>query len=415
MLAPAFGVYVHFPYCAQRCSYCDFAVVVRRTIQHERYRDAVLAELAGKSAWFPGRRAVSVYFGGGTPSLWRPDCIAEVLAACLSQFPTPTGCTPEVTVECDPADLSTECLAGLRAAGVNRLSLGAQTFAPKRLAMLGRRHTPDDIVAAVAAAQAVGFENISLDLIIGQAGQRGVDLQRDLDALVALQPTHVSLYLLTVEPGTALAARVRAKRAPAPHPERQARAYRQVCTELARSGFAHYEISNFAAQGAGLDRRSVHNRLYWTGGEYLGLGVGAHSFRRPPVAAPSLPIGQRFANDRALEPFLGLWAGRGAPPLPSSIVLSPEAPGLALFEDLASATLAREALWLFLRRIDGFSQRAFQAEFGIDPLAELGAPMQQLVARGLVALEPVVGQADLRIRLTEEGLLFADEVGAALM
>ncbi len=430
----AFGVYIHFPYCAQRCPYCDFAIAVRRTIRHERYLQAIQRELAAKAPLFAGRRAVSVYFGGGTPSLWRPDCLAAALASARSAFPPPPGCVPEVTVECDPAELSArtagpaarERLSSLRQAGVTRLSLGAQSFSPRHLSALGRRHQPQDIVAAVAAARAVGIERLSIDLMIGLPGQTRAELDADLQALLALAPEHVSLYLLTVEPRTPLAAAIRRGAAPGVDPEAQAAAYEQVRQVLSQAGFRHYEISNFARHSPAADYASIHNRLYWTGGEYLGLGVGAHSFRRQPAQPGQHPAGsgQRFANLRGIDPYLAVWDPRPSddraapasslPLLPSGPSQAPPPaselalPGLALYEDRDGDSLAREAMWLSLRRIDGIDPAAFQAEYGIDPLTAFAEEIAEQRARGLLA-------ADTPLRLTAAGLLLADEVGAAFL
>lgn len=432
----AFGVYIHFPYCAQRCPYCDFAIAVRRTIRHDRYLNAIKRELSAKAKLFAGRRAVSVYFGGGTPSLWRPDCIAAALASALAAFPPPAGCTPEVTVECDPAELSARTageaardrLAALRQAGVTRLSLGAQSFSPRHLAALGRRHQPEDIVAAVAAARAAGFANLSLDLMIGLPEQTPAELHADLQALIALSPQHVSLYLLTVEPRTPLAAAIRRGAAPGVEPEAQAGAYETVRQVLSQSGFAHYEISNFARRSPDTDYASVHNRLYWTGGEYLGLGVGAHSFRRQAAAPDEHPAGrgQRFANLRGIDPYLAVWdrgpasettttrPGRALPI--AGEVSDAEAasendlglPGLALYEDRDGDSLAREAMWLSLRRIDGIAPAAFRAEYGVDPCQVFAEEIAEQRDRGLLA-------HDEPLRLTSDGLLLADEVGAAFL
>lgn len=445
-----FGVYIHFPYCVQRCPYCDFAIAVRRTIRHDRYQHAVEHELAQKSPWFVGRRAVSVYFGGGTPSLWRPDCLAATLRSALSQFPPPDGVTPEVTVECDPAELSPlragtaaqQRLQALRSVGVNRLSLGAQSFSARHLRALGRRHQPEDIYASVLAARQAGFRNLSVDLMIGLLDQSLAELDADLDALLSIRPEHVSLYLLTVEPRTPLSAAIRRGASPQIDVDAQASAYDHVRARLAAAGFAHYEISNFARRDDARDLRSRHNRLYWTGGEYLGLGVGAHSFRRLPSLPGEHPAGrgQRFANLRGIDPYLAVWAP-GASTSPANPSLAgtaasgghqpparraslpvldgdasvwgpdgdpPAFPGLSLFEDRDGDALAREAMWLSLRRVEGIQPAEFRAEYGIDPCLAFADIVAEQRKNGLLA-------GDLPLRLTPAGLLLADEVGAAFL
>lgn len=396
-----FGVYIHFPFCQQRCPYCDFAVAVRKQIPHDSYLRSVAAELAVKAPLFAGRRAVSVYFGGGTPSLWRTDCVAQVLQLVLDAFPPPPGTRPEVTLECDPHGASAEQLAGLRAAGVNRLSIGAQSFQPGHLQQLGRQHRPDEIAETVRLARDAGFANLSLDLMIGLIGQDTAQLDADLARLVALQAEHVSLYQLTVEPGTGLAAAIKRGTTRAPDADFQAEAYDRVRAHLHRAGFHHYEISSFARTGP-KDLRAVHNRLYWTGGEYLGLGVSAHSFRRFPDGEA-----ERFANTRSTDAYLSRWS-RAEPS-----AQAPWDPGsdaeLSLYEMRPREELAREALWLGLRALDGISCGAFAQAFGVDPRIAQRSVIEQLQARGLLELSGDV------LRLSHKGALWADEVGAALL
>jgi putative oxygen-independent coproporphyrinogen III oxidase len=242
---PPFGVYVHFPYCQQKCPYCDFAVAVRKQIPHQRYLRALTCELQAKASLFPNRRAISVYFGGGTPSLWQVDCLAAALRTILAAFPPPAGLVPEVTVECDPHGTTLAQLQALHAAGVNRLSIGAQSLQPRHLITLGRQHTPQEIPQVVEHARAAGFANLSLDLMIGLCGQRRDELAADLEGLLALAPEHVSLYQLTVEPGTPLAASIKRGTQIKPSDDDQADAYEQVRTVLSQSGYQHYEVSSF--------------------------------------------------------------------------------------------------------------------------------------------------------------------------
>lgn len=391
----SFGVYIHFPYCTARCPYCDFAVAVRKEIRHDRYLDAICAELSAKAPLYRERRAVSLYFGGGTPSLWRPDCVATARARVFAAFPPPDGVVPEVTLECDPAELTPQKLVEFAAAGVNRLSIGAQSFSRRHLHVLGRRHVPEQITATVNAARAAGFTNLSIDLMIGLLSQKPRELVADLDALVALAPEHVSLYQLTVEPRTRLGADVRRGLVRGPDSDAQAAAYEQVCAVLGQRGYSHYEISSFARNTA---LRSRHNSLYWTGGEYLGLGMGAHSFRR------QADVGERFANARGLDDYLQLWSGS-----PPPFALRDGAPGLSLYERLSSEALRKEAVWLSLRRVEGLSRSRFLREYGVDPGLEYAQVVTAMTARGwLISTEDT-------LRLSPTGLLFADEVGAAFL
>lgn len=396
-----FGVYVHFPYCRQRCSYCDFAVAVHPQIPHEEYLQSLLHELAAKADLFAGRRAVSVYFGGGTPSLWQPDCLDAALSQIVSVFPSPDGVSPEVTLECDPGDVSTAQLQAWQRAGVTRLSIGAQSFSPTQLVSLRRQHQPQHIVELVDRARQAGFARISLDLLVGMPGQTLPELSDDLRKLLSLRPEHVSLYQLTVEPHTMLSVQIRRGQQRPPCPELQADAYDLVRATLADAGFRHYEISNFARMQPGdPDLRAVHNRLYWTHGEYLGLGVSAHSFRRLPDGTA-----ERFANQRGPSSYLRTWHK----PSPQPFALQPDEPSLSLYELRDRESLWKEALWLALRELDGVRYDQFVALHDRDPRVLCAETLSSLTSRGLIDAD------EAGLRLSSHGVLFADEVGAAFL
>ena len=375
-----FGVYIHFPYCRKRCPYCDFAVHARARIPHEQYAAAVLKELAERAPLFAGRRLTSVYFGGGTPGLWRADCVGEVLAAVRATFARAEGATGEleVTVEANPDDLPREQLAGLRAAGVNRLSLGVQSLEPKHLATLGRTHAAGTAGRALGDARHVGFDNISVDLMFGMPSQTLTELESDLAGILALAPEHVSVYNLTVEERTAFGGLQRAGLLVVPDSGVCAEMYERIDARLAAAGFGHYEISSWARPG----RRAVHNTLYWTGGEYLGLGCSAHSFRRLPDGG-----GERFSVARSVDEWL-------------------RAPSVATRETLDAAALEREAMWLGLRFLDGIDRARHAELHGVDPVQAHADEVRRLVDEGLVTVTTE------RLALTPRGILFADEVGA---
>jgi len=401
MTSTDFGVYVHFPYCRQRCSYCDFAVAVHPQIPHEDYLRALLHELDAKASLFAGRRAVSVYFGGGTPSLWQPECLDIALSRIAAVFPSPGGVSREVTLECDPGEVSSAQLAAWRRAGVTRLSIGAQSFSQDKLIALRRQHQPQHIIELVEQARQAGFARVSLDLLVGMPQQTLAELSDDLDKLLALHPEHVSLYQLTVEPHTLLSVQIRRGEQRPPCPELQADAYDLVRATLADAGFRHYEISNFArARPGDPDLRAVHNRLYWTQGEYLGLGVSAHSFRRLPDATA-----ERFANQRGPSSYLRTWQKPSSQPF----LLSEQEPSLSLYDLRDRESLWKEALWLALRELDGVRYDQFVALHGRDPRVLCADTLSSLVARGLI-------EADSDgVRLSTQGVLFADEVGAAFL
>jgi oxygen-independent coproporphyrinogen-3 oxidase len=378
-------VYVHFPFCGSRCPYCDFAVTVRSEIPHDAYADAVLSELAARAPWWQSKGLASIYFGGGTPGLWRPEALGRVLAGARQAF---AGVGElEITVEANPGEIEETTLRDLHALGVNRLSFGAQAFQNHLLQRIGRRHDALAIPRAFEAARAAGFDNLCADLMFGLPGQTMDDWRASLAALCALGPQHITAYALSVEPGTRFGALDRKGQLERPADELVATMY-TVCDEaLTRAGYEHYEISSYARPG----RRSVHNSLYWTMGAYLGLGVSASSFR--PLTSGE---GWRFSNPRSVSAYLrGVGTGR----LPSEQI-----------ELRSPAQLEDEALWLGLRISDGVDRHAHQRRYGQDPLAlpERTAAAQACAAAGW--LEVTLD----RLRLTSAGFLFADEVAVRL-
>src|SRR5205085_4462863 len=254
-----FGVYVHIPFCARRCDYCAFATWTDRHHLMDDYAAACRREIA--EADLP--QASSIFFGGGTPSLLAADLLCSILEA------IPRRLDAEVTVECNPDSVSEQAFAAYRAAGVTRLSFGAQSTAAHVLASLGRSHRPGDLAAAVAMARAAGFTTFNVDLIFGAVGESVDDWARTLDGVLALEPPHVSAYALTVEPGTPLARDA----SRTPDDDDQAEKYALADAVLARAGLRNYEISNWARPG----HECRHNLLYWRQGNYRGFGCAAHS------------------------------------------------------------------------------------------------------------------------------------------
>lgn len=277
-MARPFGIYVHFPYCAHRCPYCDFAVTTEPVPPGRRYARAILAELALRAPAFEGLAPVSIYLGGGTPSLWDPDEVAEVLAAIRARLGVPAAA--ETTIEVNPESCDPGRLSALRQAGVNRISVGVQSFDPGVLAKLGRRHGPEAAERAIREAARV-LPNVSVDLIYG-ARRSTVEIARgDAARAAAAGAVHVSAYQLTLDPEVLaeevpLARMRREGRLPLPDDDDAARQGAAVRAALRRAGLRRYEISNFARPG----RESVHNRLYWDGESYLGLGAGAYGCLR---------------------------------------------------------------------------------------------------------------------------------------
>ncbi len=380
------GVYVHFPFCSVRCPYCDFAVDTRGEIPHDEYADAVAVEIAARAAWFDGGGPlVSIYFGGGTPGLWRPDSLGRVLEAARETFGRVAASALEITVEVNPGEVDTARLAALRDCGVNRLSIGVQALEDRLLVTLGRNHTAAAALACLPAARAAGFDDVSVDLMFGVPGQSLDDWRRDVDAVLSLAPEHVSAYALTVERGTAFGALDRAGGLRRPDDDLVVQMFEAGRTALEAAGLAQYEVSSYARAG----HRARHNRLYWSLTPYLGVGASASSFR--PLDDGTA---WRFANPRATDVYLrAARAGGGSP-------------AVRQIERRRAADLENEALWLGLRTIDGVGRVAHRARHGVDPLAGREAAASRATAAGWLTVD------EERLRLTSAGVLYADEVAA---
>ena len=279
-------LYFHVPFCRRRCSYCDFSIAVRKHIPAREYVDAVRAELAAlqvSSGWVdpgaaPRGSRETIYFGGGTPSLLPPEAIAallqEAVSGGLTPGPRPGANELEVTLEANPEDVTPDTASAWRLAGINRISLGAQSFDDRVLRWMHRVHDAARIGAAMETLRAAGFDNVSLDLIFALPAELERDWRRDLDEAIRLAPDHLSLYGLTVEERTPLARWVSRGAAAAPDDDRYAEEYLFAHERLGAAGFVFYEVSNAARDG----RRSRHNSAYWSGRPYRGVGPAAHSF-----------------------------------------------------------------------------------------------------------------------------------------
>lgn len=266
---PPLSLYIHFPWCVQKCPYCDFnSHPLRAELPEERYVDALLADLEQDLARVWGRRITSVFLGGGTPSLFSPAAIDRLLSGVRARLPL--AADAEITLEANPGTVELGRFRGYREAGVNRLSIGIQSFDPEHLRVLGRIHGRDEALAAAQAARAAGFDNFNLDLMFGLPGQTPEQALTDVRSALALAPTHLSLYQLTLEPQTPFHARP-----PANLPDDDALAVMQetLQSEVAAAGFVQYEVSAYA----GVGRECRHNRNYWQFGDYLGIGAGAHA------------------------------------------------------------------------------------------------------------------------------------------
>ncbi|MGH3320584.1 MAG: radical SAM family heme chaperone HemW [Streptosporangiaceae bacterium] len=372
-----FGVYVHVPYCATRCGYCDFntytAAELGPGVSREAYADQAVAELhlARGVLGAIDVPVSTVFFGGGTPTLLPPDDLGRVLAAVDAEFGLAPGA--EITTEANPESVDLSSLARLREHGFTRVSFGMQSARPHVLNALDRVHTPGQAERSVAEARSAGFEHVNLDLIYGALGETDADWQASLDAAVSSGANHISAYALIVEPGTHLAGRVRRGEVPAPDEDVLADRYLMADETLARAGFGWYEISNWA-RGAGA--RCHHNLLYWTGGHWWGAGPGAHSHVG----------GVRWWNRKHPAAYAARLA-RGESPAQAREILSPEERRL-------------ERVMLETRLASGCR---------VDILGEgaNGSAVSRAVERGLAEHD---AYARGRVVLTRRGRLLADAV-----
>lgn len=376
-------LYVHVPFCRLVCAYCDFVTVGGRAGDIPRYVEGLLSELSTRPA--PGRLE-TVYYGGGTPSLLPAEAIERILQAAMDRW----GRAPrEVTLEANPSAREAPDWAGLRGAGVNRLSLGLQSLRDADLHALARGHTAAEARTAYAAARRAGFDNVSLDLIYGIPGQMLDDWRDGLRQAVALEPDHVSLYGLQLAlapdewaaPPRPGALRWRRRTAERQDDALAADQYRLAEDELASAGYRHYELSSWARPG----RESAHNSAYWLRRPYTGIGAGAHSYDATT----------RSWNARQLDRYFAAVEGGASP--------------VAGHEELDDATRAFEAVALGLRRVDGFSRADLAAEFGADPVQRYPDAVSVSIARGLLEV------SDERVWLTSTGRLLANEVLAAFL
>jgi putative oxygen-independent coproporphyrinogen III oxidase len=395
--ATPLAVYVHFPWCLAKCPYCDFVSYAkpRDAIDHEGYADAVGLELEGRAGTFEGRevRVESVFFGGGTPSLWRASALGRVLAAITARFDVAPDV--EVTVECNPTSLDLDVANALADRGINRLSIGAQALRPEQLSYLGRLHDPAGALRAVEAALASRVPRVSADLIYGLPDQLASDAASQAHALASLGLTHLSCYELTIEAGTTFGELARAGRLPRADEGAVVESFFAIEETLARHGLEHYEISNYARPGD----EARHNLAYWRGVEYLGLGCGAFGFLRTSSGG-----GVRYRNAALPERYA---EGARRLPTPSS---GREITGVeGTREALDAETLLRERIMLGLRLRAGFDLGAAAAELGaVSWTADRERGATRLVARGRL-----VREGD-HLRVPPRAWLFANDVAAQL-
>jgi oxygen-independent coproporphyrinogen-3 oxidase len=375
------ALYVHVPFCRAKCAYCDFNSYAGQERLIPRYVDALLLEATHWSQSGRVSRLDTVYFGGGTPSLLPADQMTRLVKGLRRRFDVTAGA--EMSMEANPESVDLAHLRTLRELGVNRLSIGVQSFDDTELRFLGRIHDAARAEAAFLAAREAGFQNVSLDLIFGLPGQSLAQWQPTLEEAIALAPDHLSLYALTIEDGTPLAARIQRGECPEPDPDLQADIYVWSSERLAGAGYEQYEISNWSRPG----RSCRHNLTYWRCEPYLGLGAGAHSYvdgyRFANIRNPRKYIDAVFAQEPSSE-AAPAWTGSFEPP--------------DFERDLS------DALILGLRLNSGISLDAASQRFAVDVRKRYSDEIVKLEKLGLLEL------TDERMRLTDRGRLLGNEV-----
>ena len=369
------ALYIHWPFCLSKCPYCDFNSHVRDRLPQARFRAALRAELAWEAERLGRRRLTSVFFGGGTPSLMEPETVALLLEDAFRLFdPDPDI---EITLEANPTSVEAAKLRAFRQAGVNRASLGVQSLDPEALRMLGRQHSAQQAVAALETARTI-FPRLSFDLIYARPGQDEANWRAELRAALALAADHLSLYQLTIEPGTAFEALHRRGEIVLPEDDDAARLYEATAEEAAHFGLLPYEISNYARPGA----ESRHNLAYWRYADYAGIGPGAHG---------RVTLGNELRatrRHRAPEP----WAER----------VERDGHGSTSETVLAPGEKAQEMLLMGLRLAAGIDTARFEQRTGVAVTDAIdGSVLQQAIEAGYMTHDGnyLVATADGRLRL----------------
>jgi oxygen-independent coproporphyrinogen-3 oxidase len=370
------GIYVHIPFCRQACHYCNFYFSVSLASKNG-FIGALLKEIVLQQTYLAGETVDTLYFGGGTPSLLERADLSEILAAIRTNFQVSPQA--EITLEANPDDISAGELSGWKAVGINRLSIGIQSFIEKDLRWMNRAHNAEQARNCIALAQSAGFTNLSVDLIYGTPGLGDQEWQENVDAVIGMHIPHLSCYALTVETGTALDKMIaQHKREPA-DPEQQARQFLQLVDRLGDAGYEHYEISNFARPGM----RSRHNASYWAGTRYLGLGPSAHSYNgrsRQWNVASNLRYGQEL--EKGILPF--------------------ESETLTLVQHL------NEYIMTSLRTAEGLDTSRVEKLYGAGATDQLEAGSAKYINKGHLTRNGSF------LQLSREGKLFADGIAADL-
>jgi oxygen-independent coproporphyrinogen-3 oxidase len=367
------ALYVHWPFCVSKCPYCDFNSHVRDQVDQDDWRRALLADLAHEAALLPGRRLASIFFGGGTPSLMEPSTVSAVIAAARGYWKAADDL--EITLEANPNSAEAARFDDLAAAGVNRISLGLQSFDDSALAFLGRAHSSAEGLRALEAAQSA-VDRVSFDLIYALPGDGERNWSQSLDRALGLGTEHLSLYQLTIEPGTRFASMVAKQEFEPLDADRAAGLFELTQERTAAAGLPAYEISNHAKAGA----ESRHNLAYWRYRDYAGVGPGAHGRRG----------GMRTVRHRKPENFLSAVSRNGH--------------GLVEEEPLAAGEAAHEGLVMGLRLAEGIDPAALAYRFGVERIVDDRA-VDRLVALGLIERDGPILRTSMAGRLLLDSIL----------
>jgi oxygen-independent coproporphyrinogen III oxidase len=388
-VADSFAVYVHIPFCSRKCPYCDFVAFGTPKPPELSYTERLRAELRHKLAsdHFGGRPIHSIYFGGGTPSLFSPDSLSRVIEEVKAHCQLTADC--EISIEVNPEHNHPEFFTGLFEASFNRVSFGSQSFQPRVLELLGRSHSPETIHRAIENVRSAGITNLSLDLIFGVPDQDLSELQSDIDCILRALPTHVSTYSLTIEKGTPFYFRQQQGNFSLPNDDNTAEMMELIHSKFTERNLLRYEVSNYAHIGF----ESRHNQTYWRGGDYVGIGAGATSFHSFKDENEVIVSGLRSGNTSSVAHYttnhhdsISGWT-----------------------DTLSSETLRFEFFLMGLRMPAGVSLALFKRRFGDSSVEHFLPKLSEFCADGLLTRDGDI------IKPTDKGILLADSIASALL
>ncbi len=386
------GIYIHIPFCLSKCGYCDFNSYESMEGIIDEYVNAVKREISLISYQLSAvslqqYEVISIFFGGGTPTILESGQLIEILESCRSLFNLRADV--EITIEANPETFTADKLRELRRGGFNRISIGVQSFNDRFLKKLGRIHDSKKAYQGILSARDAGFENISIDLMFGIPDETLSDWESDIKTAIELKPEHISTYNLTIERGTQFWSKTQAKACGyrLPDEDRQLEMYEKGIELLIKSGYEHYEISNFATKG----KKCVHNQIYWQNEEYLGIGAGAYSY---------IDVERRW-NIKSPVEYMSKIKGQGA---------SGEGRGaVAGSERLEMKGVMGETIMMGLRMLEGINLQNFKKRFGVEIQSTFSDVISRLLSNNLIIFD------NGNLKLTHKGLLFYNDVSAEFL